>query len=326
LEWLVSLQENKPLISIGLPVYNGEHFIRQALDSLLAQDYQNLEIIISDNFSTDATVPICREYAASDNRINIHQQSRNEGVWTNFKFVLNEAQGEYFMWAAADDYWFPGFISTLYDDLKSEDEAAVALSSIKRIWEDKTDRDIIGFLGSDDPNNKSHLATALAILTPLKYNFYMCGLFRTDILKRAVPLATYGAPAAERCFLIQIALAYRFRYIDKTLYVRLVHSKPFEDRYPKDDPFGTIKKHSKQKYFDFSLLPILYRNIAHSSIIPWQRKLYMPLIMSRLIYRQVFKSRPLRRYRELKQVLLSRLSDSCPQNIKIIIKRIIQKG
>ena len=100
-------------VSIGMPVYNGEAFIREALDSLLAQTFTDFELIISDNASTDGTEAICREYAAKDTRIRYVRQAENRGATANFRFVLDEAVGEYFMWAAADDVWSDNWIEVL---------------------------------------------------------------------------------------------------------------------------------------------------------------------------------------------------------------------
>ena len=97
-----------PRVSIGMPVFNGDKFIREALDSLLAQTFTDFELIISDNASTDRTEAICREYAERDKRIRYVRQAENLGPAANFRFVLDEAVGEYFMWAAADD--LNGFI------------------------------------------------------------------------------------------------------------------------------------------------------------------------------------------------------------------------
>lgn len=94
-----------PTVSIGMPVYNGEKFIRKALDSLLAQTFTDFELIISDNASTDETQSICEEYASRDKRIRYVRQFNNTGPVANFLFVLNEACGKYFMWAACDDMW-----------------------------------------------------------------------------------------------------------------------------------------------------------------------------------------------------------------------------
>ena len=92
-----------PKVSIGMPVYNGEPFIREALNSLLVQTFTDFELIISDNGSTDATEAICKDYAEKDVRIRYLRQAENRGPVANFQFVLDESVGEYFMWCAVDD-------------------------------------------------------------------------------------------------------------------------------------------------------------------------------------------------------------------------------
>ena len=106
-----------PKVTIGMPVFNGESFIREALDSLLAQTFIDFELIISDNASTDKTEAICRDYAANDSRIRYVRQAQNLGAMLNFKFVFDESQCEYFMWAACDDIWSPEFLGVNYSFL-----------------------------------------------------------------------------------------------------------------------------------------------------------------------------------------------------------------
>jgi glycosyltransferase involved in cell wall biosynthesis len=92
-----------PLVSIGIPVRNGARFIREALDSALAQDYPQLEILISDNTSTDDTAAIVQEYTRRDARIRYWRNPADIGIVANFGRVLAEARGEYFTWLACDD-------------------------------------------------------------------------------------------------------------------------------------------------------------------------------------------------------------------------------
>jgi len=127
-----------PQVSIGMPVYNGEPFIRAALDSLLAQTFTDFELIISDNASTDKTEQICREYSAKDKRIRYIRQEINRGAMSNFQYVLDEALGEYFMWAAADDMWDSEFILKLIPLIELEN-IAIAFS---------------GWIGIDEHNNQ----------------------------------------------------------------------------------------------------------------------------------------------------------------------------
>src|SRR5262245_32410325 len=108
-----------PLVSIGLPVFNGADYIRRALDSLLVQSYANLEINICDNASTDRTEAICRAYSNKDRRIRYCRNASNLGILPNFRLTLDLASGDYFMWAAHDDWWSENYIEALLECLIS---------------------------------------------------------------------------------------------------------------------------------------------------------------------------------------------------------------
>ena len=100
-----------PVVSIGLPVYNGANFLAQALESILAQDMGDFELIISDNGSTDETPDICARYAARDSRIHWQRQPSNMGAAKNYNLVFRLASARYFKWAAHDDLLMPQFLS-----------------------------------------------------------------------------------------------------------------------------------------------------------------------------------------------------------------------
>src|SRR3974377_1117825 len=100
-----------PKVSIGLPVYNGENYLRLAIDSILTQDYTDFELIISDNASADATQEICREYTARDCRIRYYRNKINIGASGNYNRVFELARGGLFKWAAHDDVHLPAFLS-----------------------------------------------------------------------------------------------------------------------------------------------------------------------------------------------------------------------
>lgn len=118
-----------PRVSIGMPVFNGADGICRALDSLLTQSFQDFELIISDNASTDLTAEICQEYATRDARIRYVRQPRNIGPFANFDYVLRAAQGELFMWAAHDDKWNPRFIENALSVFDTHDETLVAVAA-----------------------------------------------------------------------------------------------------------------------------------------------------------------------------------------------------
>ena len=117
-------------ISIGLPVYNGERFLRSKLDSIIQQTHINFELIISDNASNDETENICKEYVNKDNRIIYYRQEKNFGVTWNFEFVLEKSNGEYFMWTGVDDILLPKFIEKNIKNLKNDKKCVASISKI----------------------------------------------------------------------------------------------------------------------------------------------------------------------------------------------------
>ncbi|MDJ0792634.1 MAG: glycosyltransferase [Woeseiaceae bacterium] len=114
-------EERLPKVTIGLPVYNGELFLHEALSSLREQTFQDFELIISDNASTDSTADIIARHAAADSRIRAVRQAENIGAHDNFLFVLSEARAELFMWASHDDIWEENWLEVLCDCITPED-------------------------------------------------------------------------------------------------------------------------------------------------------------------------------------------------------------
>ena len=117
-------------VSIGLPVYNGERFLRLKLESILNQTYKNFELIISNNGSTDMTHKICSKYAEKDSRIIYFHHKMNKDATWNFKFVLDKAEGDYFMWTAVDDMLLPTFIEKNLENLKKKSSVVASISKI----------------------------------------------------------------------------------------------------------------------------------------------------------------------------------------------------
>jgi glycosyltransferase involved in cell wall biosynthesis len=113
-------------VSIGMPVFNGERFIEEAIDSILQQSHTDFELIISDNASTDRTGEICREYAAKDERVVYICNRVNYGLVLNFNNVFRLSRGEYFRWAAADDICDKDFLIRCVQIL--DDDASTVLA------------------------------------------------------------------------------------------------------------------------------------------------------------------------------------------------------
>jgi glycosyltransferase involved in cell wall biosynthesis len=119
-------QPHAPAVSIGMPVYNGERFIREALESALRQNFSDFELIISDNNSSDATEEICREYVARDSRIKYIRHENNWGGFWNFCFVVQQAKGQFFTWLAHDDVLEPQFLERTVQYMLQSPQTVVA--------------------------------------------------------------------------------------------------------------------------------------------------------------------------------------------------------
>lgn len=113
-----TVRQLQPLVSVGIPTYNRPDGLRRTLECITSQTYANLEIIVSDNASPgEETESIVREFMAGDTRIIYYRQPENLGSMLNFRFVLEKATGEYFMWAADDDEWENTFVSFCVDNI-----------------------------------------------------------------------------------------------------------------------------------------------------------------------------------------------------------------
>jgi glycosyltransferase involved in cell wall biosynthesis len=117
-----------PRLSVGLPVYNGEKYLGESIESLLGQSYKDFELIISDNASTDSTADICNHYANQDSRIRYIRQPRNIGLSPNHNFVVDQSRGEFFKWAAADDLYGRDLLQSCVNALDQHPDVVLAHS------------------------------------------------------------------------------------------------------------------------------------------------------------------------------------------------------
>jgi len=215
-------------ISIGLPVFNGEKFIRKCIDSLLAQTFTNFELIISDNASTDTTSIICEEYAKKDKRIRYIRQEKNMGVKWNFNFVLKEAQYDYFVWAGADDFVLPNFLKKNVEILVSNNDLVGSVSKIERYGMDESDSDSINLTFGNFVKNlrlrfskrEVHSISGTyqkKVRTYLKKSTcqIIYGIFRTEKLRKSIISDTFlGVDWAEVLSVLKYG---NFHVIDEVL-------------------------------------------------------------------------------------------------------------
>src|SRR6185437_10306412 len=101
-----------PRLSVGLPVYNGSGYVAESIEALLGQTFEDFELIISDNASTDDTGKVCRRYQKTDSRVRYYRQPRNVGLAPNHNFCVEQARGELFKWAAGDDLYARNLLET----------------------------------------------------------------------------------------------------------------------------------------------------------------------------------------------------------------------
>jgi glycosyltransferase involved in cell wall biosynthesis len=116
-------------VVIGLPVHNSERFLRATLESVAAQDHPDLEIVISDDASTDGTPAICREFAARDPRFRLERHPERVGWIANYNSLLRHATGDYFLWVPHDDLYAPAYVGALVALLEARPDAVLAYST-----------------------------------------------------------------------------------------------------------------------------------------------------------------------------------------------------
>jgi glycosyltransferase involved in cell wall biosynthesis len=120
-----------PRVTIGLPVYNGERHLEEALSAILAQDMPEFDVVVSDNASTDATPEILAAFSARDPRMRVIRQAQNIGASRNFTVVLDEARAPYFLWAAHDDIFAPSYLRKMLEAIEANPTAVLAVSQIR---------------------------------------------------------------------------------------------------------------------------------------------------------------------------------------------------
>ncbi len=212
-----------PLISVGVPAYNAEAFIVPALESLLGQRFRDIEVVVSDNCSTDGTERLCRELAARDPRLRYVRQPINRGGAANFNavFALRHPGSRYFKWAAADDVYDPGYLTAVVDLLQSDPGIAVAhtlthdideAGGFLRAWGDQG-------LPADHPD----VAERFASLSQRNYQcFSIFGLMEAELLAGTRGLGYYAE--SDRVLLAELSLRGRLVDVPEALFFRRQHA------------------------------------------------------------------------------------------------------
>jgi glycosyltransferase involved in cell wall biosynthesis len=229
-----------PRVSIALPVYNGERFLSQSLDSLLGQTYGDFELLLCDNASTDATEEICRNYAARDRRIAYVRRETNLGMSGNFNQGFAAARGEYFKWAAYDDIHAPEFLARCVEVLDADPTVLWCFPRFSHVdpWGrllDEPDSIDVGYVtGSGfERSLPGRVAPALSRSSPRpsqRFRSVILGgssmldnyaLVRRRVMARtSLQLPYYGG---DKVLIAELCLHGRFHEIPETLFFARVH-------------------------------------------------------------------------------------------------------
>lgn len=215
------MTENIPRVSVGLPVYNGENYLRYAVDSVLAQTFQDWELIISDNCSTDATAAICREYAARDPRVRYFRNEKNLGGIPNHNRTVDLARGQYFKYYAHDDVLLPTFLERCVEALDREPSYLMA----------HTKTMIIDAKGKELHPNPWQLRTASSdprirfkdLVWTSHHSFQIYGLMRIEELRKTPLLGVYLS--SDQMLLAELSLRGPFYEVDEYLFLSRRHSE-----------------------------------------------------------------------------------------------------
>ena len=210
---------NKPRVSIGLPVFNGQNFLEDALNSILGQSFNDFELIISDNASTDRTQDICLDYANNDKRILYYRSEQNNGAAWNYNHVVRRASGEYFKWVAHDDLCAPELLDRCVTVL--DDQSTVVLCYPRSVLINEKGEHIKNYRDAfcfTSPETHKRFRRFLRARGQCNAVF---GLMRTDILKTTSLIGSYVA--SDRILLGQLALRGQIYEIPEYLFFRRIH-------------------------------------------------------------------------------------------------------
>lgn len=227
-------------VAIGMPVYNGQRFIRLAIDSIRNQTYTNWQLLIADNSSTDQTLEICREYEQLDPRIRVVPRDRNRGACDNFNFVFQETSSELFKWQAADDMCEPEYLERCVDALDRTPSAVWAHSGSDKV--DANGVSLINFLPEEDEliewvdGNRAwkgfprlefdHASPARRFLHVLIGTTWCVDCFgvirRSALEKTRLLIDTYGA---EKVMMGELSLLGTYAHVPELLFVQRIHEE-----------------------------------------------------------------------------------------------------
>lgn len=211
-----------PTVAIGLPVYNGEDYLAEAIESLLGQTFEDFEIVISDNASTDATESIGRRYEALDRRVRYVRSDRNLGAAHNFNKVFHLTDSPYFQWASHDNFHAPTFLEKCVAALERDPSLVLACAWARFVDEDSRlcDQTVkpVAALADGDPIARFRAALLYAV-----WVFEATGVIRTSALRKTSLIGSYYS--SDRVLLAELSLLGRVHSVPEFLFFWRHHSE-----------------------------------------------------------------------------------------------------
>lgn len=210
----------KPTVTIGVPVYNGARFLCETLESLVAQTFDDLEVVISDNGSTDDTEAICRAFAARDDRIRYYRNPSNYGAAANYNRLVDLARGELFRWNAADDFCSPDALEKCVRALRADPDAVLAYPTTRIVDEQsQVIREYDDRLELLEPVASARLKSAVRRTHECNAVF---GLMRASTLRRTERIGRYIG--SDVVLLAELSLYGTFRQVEDAFFFRRDHA------------------------------------------------------------------------------------------------------
>ena len=210
------MADSSHLLSVGMPVYNGELYIRDAIESILSQTHTEFELIISDNASTDKTQSICEEYVSRDPRVNYILNDRNIGAAENYNAVFMLSKGRYFKWASSNDYCAPRFFETCINLLESNPDAVLAFPRT-RLYSNSIEKhfDYSDKVATSSDSPKERM---LHIIDNIRLNNMLNGLIRSKALRKTRLHLPFFA--SDSCLMCELALYGKLLEVPEYLFYR----------------------------------------------------------------------------------------------------------
>lgn len=217
------MSHHQPVISVGMPVYNGERYLAQAIETVLDQSQRDFELVISDNASTDRTESICRQYAAKDARIRYIRNSSNIGAARNYNQLFHQSVGKYFRWLNADDLCSPLSHEKCLAVMESNPDVAMCYGKTDII---DADGNLIEHYDDKlDLRQESVADRFIRYLQVVGLTNAIYGLMRRSALENTALMGDGTFPAADINLMAEIALQGKFMEIPETLFYRRMHER-----------------------------------------------------------------------------------------------------